>query len=38
LAIGYLGDAALLPGFLQEREVAPRSRYTQESFVMNNTF
>jgi nitroreductase len=38
LAIGYLGDTALLPDFLQEREVAPRSRYTQESFVMNNTF
>lgn len=38
LAIGYLGDAALLPAFLQEREVAPRSRYTQEAFVMNNVF
>ncbi len=38
LAIGYLGDAALLPAFLQEREVAPRSRYTQEAFVMNNSF
>jgi nitroreductase len=38
LAIGYLGDAELLPENLKERETAPRERYTQEAFVMNNTF
>jgi nitroreductase len=38
LAIGYLGNTELLPAFLQEREVAPRARYTQDAFVMNNSF
>jgi nitroreductase len=38
MAIGYLGNVELLPDFLQEREVAPRARYTQEAFVMNSPF
>ncbi len=38
IAIGYLGNVELLPAFLQEREVAPRSRYTKETFVMNSPF
>ncbi len=38
MAIGYPGDAQLLPEHLQARELAPRERYLQQEFVMNNTF
>jgi nitroreductase len=38
MAIGYLGDAKLLPENLKERELGDRERYTQETFVMNKTF
>jgi nitroreductase len=38
LAIGYLGDIEALPENLKMRDLAPRERYTQESFVMNKTF
>lgn len=38
MAIGYPGDAESLPENLKLREVAPRERFTQEFFVMNNPF
>ncbi|MBL7872350.1 MAG: nitroreductase family protein [Cyclobacteriaceae bacterium] len=38
MAIGYLGNLESLPENLQEREVAPRERYTQDFFVLNKTF
>lgn len=38
MAIGYPGDPESLSENLKLREVAPRERYTQESFVMNNCF
>lgn len=38
IAVGYPGDPASLPEFLQRREMAPRERYTQDAFVMNRTF
>jgi nitroreductase len=38
MAIGYLGDAENLPENLKQRETAPRERYTQKYFVMNNEF
>jgi len=38
MAIGYLGDAENLSENLKQREVAPRERYTQEFFVMNQPF
>jgi nitroreductase len=38
MAIGYPGDAENLPENFKLREVAPRERFTQEFFVMNNPF
>jgi nitroreductase len=38
LAIGYPGDAGMLPENLKLRELAPRERYLQQEFVMNRTF
>ena len=38
MAIGYPGDAELLPENLKLREVAPRERYLQHEFVMNKSF
>jgi nitroreductase len=38
MAIGYPGDAGLLPEHLKLRELAPRERYLQQEFVMNRTF
>lgn len=38
MAIGYPGEVDNLPEHLQLREKAPRERYTQQAFVMNNTF
>lgn len=35
MAIGYPGDANLLPENLKIREVSPRTRYLQSSFVIN---
>lgn len=38
MAIGYSGDPETLPENLKLREISPRERYTQNSFVMNKTF
>jgi nitroreductase len=38
LAIGYPGDAQLLPEHLKARELAPRERYLRHEFVMNSAF
>jgi nitroreductase len=38
MAIGYPGDPELLPENLQQREHAPRQRYSVSSFVMNKGF
>lgn len=38
MAIGYPGDAQLLPEHLKSRELAPRERYLQQEFVMNEIF
>lgn len=38
LAIGYPGEASLLPENLKVRELSPRERYVQETFVMNKIF
>ena len=38
MAIGYPGDAQLLPEHLKVRELAPRERYLQQEFVMNEIF
>jgi nitroreductase len=38
MAIGYPGDAEVLPEILKSRELAPRERYTQGAFVMNKGF
>jgi nitroreductase len=38
MAIGYPGDATMLPENLKLRELAPRERYVQQEFVMNKTF
>jgi hypothetical protein len=38
MAVGYAGDAAMLPENLKLRELAPRQRLVQEEFVMNKTF
>jgi len=38
MAIGYLGGQENLSENLKQREVAPRERYTQEVFVMNQPF
>ena len=38
MAVGYPGDPEILPENLKLRELAPRERYTQSSFVMNKSF
>lgn len=38
LAIGYPDSPEILSDNLKERELAPRERYTQEAFVMNQAF
>jgi hypothetical protein len=38
MAIGYPGDAEQLPDHLKLREQAPRLRYRQSEFVMNQPF
>jgi len=38
LAIGYPGEADILPENLKLREVAPRERYVQNEFVRNKSF
>ena len=38
LAIGYPGDTEGLPENLKMRELAPRERYLQNEFVMNQAF
>lgn len=38
LAIGYPGEAGILPETLKMRELAPRERYIQQEFVMNKSF
>lgn len=37
-AVGYPGDPAVLPEKLKVREAAPRERYSQKTFVMNQPF
>jgi len=38
IAVGYPGDVASLPEYLQTRESAPRERFLQDEFVTNGTF
>lgn len=38
MAVGYPGDPEGLPENLKQREAAPRERYSQQVFVMNNSF
>jgi len=38
MAIGYPGDVEKLSENFKLRELAPRERYVQDSFVMNNSF
>jgi len=38
IAVGYPGDPQTLPEQLKLREFAPRERFLQREFVMNNTF
>lgn len=38
MAIGYPGDVEMLAENFKLRELAPRERYVQESFVMNTSF
>jgi nitroreductase len=38
IVLGYLGDPALLPGDLRQREVAPRARRPLETFVFQRTW
>lgn len=38
MAVGYPGDADLLPENLKQRELAPRVRAQQDEFVMNKSF
>lgn len=38
MAIGYPGDAEMLPENLKAREVAPRERYIEREFVRNMAF
>jgi nitroreductase len=38
IAIGYPGEADLLPDNLKIRELAPRERYIQKEFVRNKSF
>jgi nitroreductase len=38
IAVGYPGDVTSLPENLRLRELAPRDRFVQQEFVLNNTF
>jgi nitroreductase len=38
MAVGYPGDPDRLPENLKQREVAPRTRYRQSEFVLNQSF
>jgi nitroreductase len=38
IAVGYPGDPGSLPQHLQQREMAPRERYSQRTFVLNHPF
>jgi nitroreductase len=38
MAVGYPGDPSTLPDHLKKRESAPRERFLQDVFVMNQTF
>jgi len=38
IAVGYPGNVASLPEYLQVREAAPRERFPQEEFVGNGLF
>lgn len=38
IAVGYPGDPTALPDNLKLRETAPRERFLQQEFVLNNTF
>jgi nitroreductase len=38
IAVGYPGNVASLPEYLQVREAAPRERFIQEEFVANGLF
>lgn len=38
MVIGYADTPEILPEHLMQRELAPRERYTVDSFVMNRTF
>jgi len=38
MAIGYAGEAEMLPENLKARELAPRERYVEQEFVMNKAF
>lgn len=38
MAVGYPGDPSVLPEKLKNREAAPRERFLQDVFVMNQSF
>lgn len=38
IAVGYPGSPEALPENLRQRELAPRERYLQQEFVMNQSF
>jgi nitroreductase len=38
MAVGYPGDPSALPDHLKNRELAPRERFLQDVFVMNQPF
>ena len=38
MAVGYPGDPSALPDHLKNRELAPRERFLQNVFVMNQPF
>jgi nitroreductase len=38
IAVGYPGNPETLPEVLKQREQAPRERYVQQEFVMNESF
>lgn len=38
MAIGYPGEAEMLPENLKAREIAPRERYVEQEFVRNRAF
>lgn len=38
IAVGYPGEADMLPEHLKARELLPRMRYVQRAFVMNGEF